>query len=97
MSRQGRERPNYTHADGQTDVPAGRRTGGIQVRLPHLPPSQSPVRYSSRITRYPSTHTCSHINMFSPDSQGVHFLRADPLGLGLEPQNLSTYLPKEPP
>jgi hypothetical protein len=27
----------------------------------------------------------------------IHTPRADPLGLGLEPHNLSEYLPKEPP
>ena len=97
ISRLGRERPNHTHAVGQTDIPAVRRTGGIQVRLPSLPPSQSSVRCSPHTTRHSSSPLSPHLEIYSLNSPEVQFPRADPFGLGLEPQNLSTYLPKEPP
>jgi hypothetical protein len=92
-SNRNSSRPNHTRADRQTAIPAVR----IQVRLPQTPRSQSSVRCSPHTTRYSSTHLFPHLDMYSLDSQGVQIPRADPFGLGLEPQNLSSYLPKEPP
>jgi hypothetical protein len=92
-SNSNSSRPNHTRADRQTAIPAVR----IQVRLPQTPRSQSSVRCSPHTTRYSSTHLFPHLDMYSLDSQGVQIPRADPFGLGLEPQNLSSYLPKEPP
>jgi hypothetical protein len=85
--------PNHTHADGQTDIPVGR----IQVRFPLPPLSKPSVRCSPHTTRHSSSPLSPHLETHSLDSLEVQFPRADPLGLGLEPQNLSTYLPKEPP
>ena len=85
--------PNHTHADGQTDIPVGR----IQVRSPLPPLSKPSIRCSPQLTQHSSAPLSPHLEIYSLDSLGVKLPRADPFGLGLEPQNLSTYLPKEPP
>jgi hypothetical protein len=92
-SNRNSSRQNSFQVDGQTEIPVAR----IQVRPPHPPLSQPSVRCSPHTMRFSNTHLSSHLDMYSLDSLGVQILRADPFGLGLEPQNLSTYLPKEPP
>ena len=92
----GHERSANTRNGGQIDKLTDSRTKGIQVRLPAFPPQHTSAERSPRSARYSNTHS-SRIDTHSPHSPVVTFPRADPLGLGLEPQNLSTYLPKEPP
>ena len=81
----------------------------IKVRLPSLRAGTSP---SPHAPTFGATSSSVLLGMpprsarHSPDTalsrtaasgSEIHTPRADPLGLGLEPHNLSEYLPKEPP